>query len=253
MDRFHIRTIICVIIILCQMMCVFGRSQFEKSDSEHRDLGNFLDVGYILQDYNEDSVIDAITVKVVVPEDPSKAEIACAANIAVRLGYETSGMDFDFIQEKSALSVSDTLPVIAVSHTPYLSNHPYQEKRNVDQLNLAPGQGRIEFYSPEEYPNYGLITVRGADDTGLMAAGTFLAGRYPNLWRLDGKTLTDVRDQFEIFLRQRKLDWNRLTINAIDVDAARSGILKLFLDIEVEEDIDFQRAVRALKGREYID
>ena len=103
------------------------------------------------------------------------------------------------------------------------------------------------------YPDHGVVSIRGADDTGLIAATNFFAGRYPDLWELKGKTFVDVKRTFKEFLEGRDLQCDRMHFGYVDVDAHRPGILKLFLEIEIGKKGDFERMVKALKGKDARD
>ncbi len=60
-------------------------------------------MGVIVQDTNGDKIADAICGHVIVPKAPGVAENTSAANLAARLGYETSAL---------------TLPVVVSAATP---------------------------------------------------------------------------------------------------------------------------------------
>ena len=49
--------------------------------------------GLVLQDRNGDSHIDFVNAHVVLADLPTDAEVAAAANVAARLGFETSSMN----------------------------------------------------------------------------------------------------------------------------------------------------------------
>ena len=51
------------------------------------------DKGAFLEDRNGDEVIDFVAARIVLGENPSAAEIAAAADVAARFGFETMAMD----------------------------------------------------------------------------------------------------------------------------------------------------------------
>src|SRR5262245_24411089 len=55
-----------------------------------RDLGDAFNRGLYLQDRNGDGVVDFIAARIVVPADATPRELVAAANIAARLGFESS-------------------------------------------------------------------------------------------------------------------------------------------------------------------
>ena len=221
---------------------------------EVRDLSTIFESGYILQDRNGDSVIDYVNARIVIPKNPSETHIICAANIAARLGYETSGLDLDLVDNRSSYPSSYSLPIIAIGiPLKITSSRGNKIHRNRITPSLAPGQGRIRYVEPDIYPEHGVVSIQGADDSGLIAASNFFAGRYPDLWKLKGKTLTNVRTQFGKFLEQRELPADYICLNSIDVDVLKPGVLKLSLTIRFDEQDDFKRAVKALNGKDVPD
>src|SRR4051812_9012663 len=76
-----------------------------------RDLRNVLAPGYILQDRNGDDVIDFVNAKVALPSAASQADLAAAANIAARLGYETSATNLDLTILDTTRATSFATPI----------------------------------------------------------------------------------------------------------------------------------------------
>src|SRR5581483_3099211 len=56
-------------------------------------LSAFFDRGVVFQDRNGDGAVDFVEARFVLPEHPSASELAAAADVAARLGFETSAMD----------------------------------------------------------------------------------------------------------------------------------------------------------------
>src|SRR5262245_47659014 len=56
-------------------------------------LSAFFKSGAAFQDRNGDGVVDFVDARIVLPERPSAAEVAAAATVAARLGYETTAMN----------------------------------------------------------------------------------------------------------------------------------------------------------------
>jgi hypothetical protein len=53
--------------------------------------------GILLRDTNGDSIADAVCAHIVVPDAPNEGENTAAANLAARLGYETSGITLPIV------------------------------------------------------------------------------------------------------------------------------------------------------------
>ena len=56
-------------------------------------LSKFFKPGIVFQDRNNDGVVDFVNARIVLADHPSSGEIAAAADIAARLGFETSAMN----------------------------------------------------------------------------------------------------------------------------------------------------------------
>ncbi|MCJ7630274.1 MAG: hypothetical protein MUO50_18015, partial [Longimicrobiales bacterium] len=61
------------------------------------DLRAVLDTGVVLQDRNGDRVVDDLELQILLSPQPTEAEVAAAANLAARFGYETSATDLGIV------------------------------------------------------------------------------------------------------------------------------------------------------------
>ncbi|MFC1556822.1 M14 family metallopeptidase [candidate division KSB1 bacterium] len=210
-------------------------------------LGSLFEEGYILQDVNADSVIDNVTVRILVPPDPSEAEITAAANIAARLGYETSGMDLDLLDTVSGERGQYDLPVILVGDSPSFTSWSDEPP---DPLKLAPGQGTLYYIEPNETFRKGAVHLSGADASGLLAAADYFAGRYPDIWKLREKKIADVRGQFSKFFAQREISYESLKVIRIVSDAGKPGLIRLTLGLVCSDHSSYTRSIGELTEKD---
>jgi hypothetical protein len=56
-------------------------------------LTEFFRPGLVFQDRNGDGAVDFVNAGIVLPEQPGAGELAAAADVAARLGFETSAMN----------------------------------------------------------------------------------------------------------------------------------------------------------------
>ena len=63
-------------------------------------LSEFFKPGVVFQDRNGDGAIDFVRARIALPPQPSADELAAAANVAARLGFETSAMDLPLVRPK---------------------------------------------------------------------------------------------------------------------------------------------------------
>ena len=69
--------------------------------------------GVIFQDTNGDGAIDFVDARLVLPDQPDPSELAAAANIAARLGFETSALNIPLAVARRR-EPSDTGPTIFI-------------------------------------------------------------------------------------------------------------------------------------------
>ncbi|MFC1554825.1 M14 family metallopeptidase [candidate division KSB1 bacterium] len=243
-----IQFILTLSLILNIPMILFGQESSSEQDTSF-DLGGIFNKGYILQDRNNDDVIDFLDLRIVLPAEPVESDVVSAANIAARLGYETTGLNFDFVAYDPDFTVSASNPVILIG-----KNNRLLEKTGEDVISnsLRPGQGELIFLKEGNFFKKGGLIVRGYDDTGLMGVSDYFAGRYPSIWDLKGKNYSNIRDQFEKFLEQREITGG-ITLVSLVVDKNYPGVQKLSISIVVPDAEDFNRTVTALEQKETID
>src|SRR5262245_9709474 len=68
-----------------------GRTQPASAPSSS--FAGFFKPGIVFQDRNGDGVIDFVDARLALPENPTAAELAAAADVAARLGFETTAMN----------------------------------------------------------------------------------------------------------------------------------------------------------------
>src|SRR5580692_8946759 len=104
--------------------------------------------GWMLVDTNGDGIADFINGKVVVPADPTAAENAAAANLAARLGFESTGLTPPVVVPADHDSGGG--PRIFVGRAAV---------GNLKAFDLAPGEGGVFAVGAN-------LALTGADDAG---------------------------------------------------------------------------------------
>jgi hypothetical protein len=194
-------------------------------DTAVRDLRNVFAPGYILQDRNGDDVIDFVNAKIVLPTGATEAELAAAANLAARLGYETSASNLDLAVFDSPRANGFEQPVILIgARNALLSQVGAASTAGID--NLAPGEGAVGFIVPNDRFRRGGIAIAGSDATGLIAVANYFSSRYPSVWGVRGSTYADLADRVTRFLQQRGLSASSVNVERIVIDAARRGVAR---------------------------
>ena len=207
------------------------------------DIRDVFATGYILEDRNGDQVTDFVNVRIVLPATPEEAHVTAAANLAARLGYETSAMNLGLTETNTPGSSSFDVPVILIGE----GAGGLDEAPDDRTAGLAPGQGAISFVPENERFTRGGIHITGYDATGLIAAADYASGRYPSVWGLEGDSFSDVADRISSFLEQQDVEVDRLTLDRIVVDATRLGVSRLVATVSVPDSASFARAQAALE------
>jgi len=207
------------------------------------DIRDVFATGYMLEDRNGDQVVDFVNVRILLPATPGEAHVTAAANLAARLGYETSAMNLGLTETGGAGSGRFDVPIILIGE----GAGGIDEAPGGPTARLAPGQGAISFLPESERFTRGGIRVTGYDATGLIAAADYASGRYPSVWGIEGDSFSDVAERISTFLEQREVQVDRLTLDRIVVDATRLGVRRLVATISVPDSTSFARAEAALE------
>ena len=138
--------------------------------------------GRILQDRNGDEVIDFVDAAIVVGESPTVSDIAAAADIAARLGYETMAMDIPLASMEESSGAAILVGSAALTRAGVAATE-------VGLAGLPSGEGLIKLLTARGRE---WLVVAGADEAGTRAAAEVLAGRLPYVWDPEGPTLEKV-------------------------------------------------------------
>ena len=138
-------------------------------------LATLYELGGAVADTNGDGVADRLRARVVLGDSPSAAEVAAAADIAARLGFETMALD---------------LPLPAASEVAIAVGDEALAGLGISGLSaLAAGRGAVELHTGGDSV---IVGIRGGDAAGLSAAAMWLASRAPHVFRAGDESLADV-------------------------------------------------------------
>jgi hypothetical protein len=137
--------------------------------------------GWMLADTNGDGIVDFIAGKVVVPEHPSAAENAAAANVAARLGFGTTGLTPPLVVSRASDPGSGPRIWIGKDAVP-----------ETVAAELAAMASKLEKEEGGVFSVGGNVALAGADPAGLMAAAEAYSARAPYLWRVPGEKLAAI-------------------------------------------------------------
>lgn len=217
------------------------------------DLAAVLDTGVVLQDQNDDGVVDGLALRLLLAPNPTEAEVAAAANLAARFGFETSGTDLGLAGPTGPGETPET-PVILVGARA-LDAAGIGGGGSAELLaDLAPGQGILSRVLRTRTRTRGGLVVVGYDATGLLAASGYLSGRYPGVWDPEGVTWRDLKEKVDEFLQGRGFENFRVVLDEIVVEEGLHGIARAQVEVSGIDGPgpDFDAAVAAFLGEDTV-
>ncbi|KPJ89017.1 MAG: hypothetical protein AMS18_12885, partial [Gemmatimonas sp. SG8_17] len=180
--------------------------------------------GLLLQDRNGDGHIDHVAAQLLLGSAPSDRAVAAAANVAARLGFETSAMNLPLTTATEGVTIA-----IGRSATAQLAIPP--DRLGAD---LEPGVGVVAVLDREAGP---VLVVTGGDDVGTAAAATALAARAPHLWNPDGPTFHDVVSATGEVLGAAQIEAASVRVTRFLVNHDTPGLHRLDVEVRVPEEM----------------
>jgi len=182
----------------------------------------FFQSGGAWQDRNHDDVIDFVDARLMLGSAPDDDELAAAADVAARLGYETSAMNLPVVTESAAGT-----PIAVGRSGLARAGLPLEA---VGAATLAPGQGVVATLRVGERDG---LAVVGADGPGTRAAADVLAGRLPHVWEPKGATLAEVADGVRQYLAAAEIEVQAVSVPAVYVTAGGDALDRLEVEVEL--------------------
>ena len=206
-------------------------------------LSDFFKPGIVFQDRNDDGVVDFVDARVVLAPSPSDAELAAAADVSARLGYETSAMNLPIAKsfERSADSGRRGSTPIFVGAKALAGSGATVE--SLGGASLKAGDGLVVSFIAAGRPAFALL---GADESGLTAAAIMLGGHLPYVWDSKGPTLDKVADDLKQFLVSKGVRPGSTTASALFVRRGAPGIDRLVVDLQMADAGDVVKGQVAL-------
>ena len=196
--------------------------------------------GVVFQDRNGDGAIDFVNARLVLADSPSSAELAAAADIAARLGYETTAMNLP-VNVARGFEAGDT-PTIFIGAKALTGSGA-----SLDALGgaaLKAGDGAVAAFS---LGGKTAVAVLGGDDAGIDAAAVMLAGHLPFVWDQKGPTTDKIADEVKQFLAGKGVTASTAAASAIHVRAGASDAAeRVTIALQMTNSGDFVKAMVAL-------
>lgn len=194
--------------------------------------------GVLLQDRNGDGAIDFVNVRVALPDNPSPVELAAAADVAARLGFETSAMNLPVVR---ALTGGAEIPTIFVGVRALAESGVTAGALGSSALKA--GDGLVTAFTSGGQPS---VAVLGGDDNGLTAAAVMFAGHLPYVWDAKGPTTDKVGDDVKEFLSRKGITASSAVATSVYVRHDGDGAERLVVDLQLAAAGDLIKAQVAL-------
>ena len=199
--------------------------------------------GALLRDENRDGVPDRLGAAFVLPADPTGAELAAAAEIAARLGFETMALDLPFARGAQ----QDGVAVVVGGRALAEAGGSLADFAIVAP---APGEGVVAAVVAE---GARWLVVAGGDDDGLLRAARLLAGSLPHAGSLSGPSLKEVANELVEWVASDPPAELDVSFTQASVDATGplrlSGTLRHGPDARAAADDAFARLVELADAR----
>jgi hypothetical protein len=176
-------------------------------------------VGRGLKDTDQDHLADAISFVIVVPDQPSAAEMALASDIAARFNFESLSQDLDLVKRESELQASPA------GTNRILIGSNLRRPRDLNR------RGRLELPALES--RQGAVILLGGDAGGeilvtagsaeaLLETGRAFFLRWPYIWEIwgreDGLTYFTLENDLNGLLKSGGIAGFRIVIRAAFYD-----------------------------------
>ena len=137
-----------------------------------------------VQDLDGDGLPEKVALTVIIPDNPTAAEMALAADIAARANFESLVPDFKLIRRESEVENWDALPTPILIGRTLARSRAAAKERKIDLDALAPHQGVVFLFS---YRNQGGIVCAAGSNDALLKTGRAYFLRWPYFWEIWGR------------------------------------------------------------------
>ena len=233
-----------IAIALAAMCPLSGAARLADAPPAPAALADFFKPGVIFQDRNNDGVIDFVDAQIRVSDHPTPAELSAAADVAARLGFETSAMNLPIIVPKPDTPIDSNGSVIFIGAKSLAGSGVSADA--IGGAGMKPGDGLVAAFSVSGKP---AVAVLGADDDGLNAAAVMLAGHLPYVWDQKGPTTDKIADDVKQFLAGKGVAATSAVAQGIYVHAgagASEGADRVAVSLQMSNGGDLVKAQVAL-------
>ncbi len=187
-------------------------------------LADLFKPGVVFQDRNGDGAVDFVNARIALPQQPSGDELTAAANVAARLGFETSAMNLP-VNLRPGTEPGSPTPTIFIGARSLEGTGVTAQ--SLGFAALKPGDGVVAAFAKDGSPS---VAVLGGDADGLTAATVMFAGHLPFVSDMKGPTTGTVGDDVRAFLSEKGIAAASAAATAALVRQNSDGIERLVVD-----------------------
>jgi len=220
--------------------------------------------GKAVLDTDGDGLPDRVALTVIIPDNPTPAELALAADIAARANFESLAQSFSLVKRESEVADLEKAenPVLIGTNVKWLKSAV--KDGDIALPALTATQGYVAVFATKVQT--GLFLAAGSEDALLQAGRAFFL-RWPYFWdiwgREEGATFETLERDITRFLDAEAVTLQRTIVRSVlydfpDLKNAPRGLKKiafhsgeiqdLGLDIHFTDEEDLQKSVRAFEG-----
>ncbi|HEY7289365.1 MAG TPA: M14 family zinc carboxypeptidase [Vicinamibacterales bacterium] len=221
-----------------------GLAQRPDPPTTQAALSDFFRPGTVFQDRNSDDVVDFVSARIVLQDKPSPGELAASADVAARLGFETSAMNLPLARQEPAAASNPSAQRSENGGVVFVGAKALPKGTSLESLGataLKAGDGVVSAFRTPDGP---AIALLGADDAGLAAAALAFAGHLPHVGDQKSATTDAIADDVRTFLASKNIP-GTTTAPVLYVKAGSDSIDRLVVDVALSGG-DFIKAQVAL-------
>jgi len=234
------------------------------SGSDLASLSHLYQLGKGVKDSDGDLLADRIALNIIIPDNPSAAELALAADIAARANLESLSQDFGLVKRESEVPNIERVenPILIGTNVKWLRDAV--KGKDIAVPELGPNQGFVTVFTTRIQT--GIALIAGSDDALLQTGRAFFL-RWPYFWdiwgREEGATFAALEKDVTQYLASESVNLQKTVIRSALYDfpplkkgpgalkklTFNSGEIKdLAMDIYVTDEDDQVRASKAFEA-----
>ncbi|MGD9345162.1 MAG: M14 family zinc carboxypeptidase [Candidatus Aminicenantes bacterium] len=169
-----------------------------------------------IQDADNDTFADRISLCIIIPDDPKPHELALASDIAARANLESLVVDLSLVKKESEIreKTIPSLPVLIGSNTRWAGG--LEKKGLLNLSSLSEHQGYVTVFKDER--QIGIAVVGGSPETLLRTGRAFFL-RWPYVWDIwgqeEGATYHTIENDLAAFLKDSEIKFERALIHSV--------------------------------------